>query len=102
LCPVRNLCPSAFRVGRKSMRMPRIEPSRDGLPNRLYRGRIVELLRKRRNNRALSRILLGKRVKENFSRRDLPWLQGLLRSLQRDGLVALHAGSPHTRVSLAE
>jgi len=102
LCPVQKLCPSAFKLSRTSRRVSRLEPSRDGVPNRLYRGRIVELLRKRRRNRALSSALLGKQVKENFTSRDLPWLYGLLKALQRDGLIALRTGSPQTLVSLAE
>ena len=31
---------------------------------------------------------LGRRVREGFSDEDLPWLHGVVESLQRDGLAA--------------
>lgn len=57
-----------------------------GLPDRIYRGRIIELLRGR-DWPALEIDGLGEGVKEGFSSEDRAWLVGLLQRLERDGLV---------------
>lgn len=83
-CPLRTLCPSAYRITARRTGARRIEPGRDGLPNRIYRGRIVELLRSS-GVREIGTV--GKRVKPGFSSRDRRWLLGLLAGLERDGLI---------------
>ncbi len=52
-CPVNTLCRSAFQFSARSNRHPakggtKAEPSHDGIPRRVYRGRIVEILRNHR------------------------------------------------------
>ena len=56
---------------------------------RYYRGRIVRALAR---NGGLTPARLGRQVKEGFDQTDLPWLQKLLRELERDGLVVLDRG----------
>jgi len=51
--------------------------------NRYYRGRILRLLQ--RNGKPLS--TLGKQLKDNFSKKDVPWLLGLIAQLEKDRLV---------------
>jgi A/G-specific adenine glycosylase len=55
--------------------------------SRYYRGRIVERLRQREGNGGMGVEELGVAIKEGFARQDAPWLEGLLRGLERDGLV---------------
>lgn len=55
--------------------------------NRYYRGRIVDLLRQLPTQERISLDALGPRIKPDFSSQDLPWLQKIVSSLMRDGLV---------------
>ncbi len=86
-CPLQSVCASAFAV------IPQItaakkEPSHRSVPNRLWRGRCVELLRSAAKHRMklwdLEHALLGE---SNES--DRQWLATLLTKLERDGLVSL-------------
>lgn len=70
---------------------PKGEPSRGKIPNRIYRGRIVEALRSA--PRGLTAASLGKSVCTDWSaREDRAWLEGILRGLVRDTLVSVKAG----------
>ena len=102
-CPVARGCSSRTSMLRAAVHPLRREASLDGVPNRIYRGRIIQEL-SRSNGRARTRAdILGRRIYPRFTRRHDRWLSGLLASLQRDGLVVLHGnGSLSTRhVSLA-
>ena len=100
VCPVRAVCPSAFivkpTVGKKANR----EPSREGIPNRIYRGRIVETLRRLPHQRALTIAQLGPRIKKSFSQQDKRWLHELLQRLEKDGLVKMKIGPRALSISL--
>lgn len=85
-CPVNSVCRSAGRLGAPLKKGKRAEPSFHGIPNRVYRGRIVEILRGRRIIAVTS---LGKLLRPAFSRSDKRWLNSLLAALQNDGLVRL-------------
>ncbi len=102
VCPVSKLCPSAFKTERRRPQISKQEPGRDGLANRIYRGRIVETLRNLKNKRTIASERLGRQIKERFTRRDTRWLFGLLRALENDGVVTLRNGSSTLKVSLAE
>ncbi len=102
ICPVKRYCPSAFRINGKIAKPAKREPARDGIPNRIYRGRIVEVLRNLKGNRALSLSTLGKRIKSNYRLRDSAWLRKLLQQLERDRLVSLTNGSSAFLVRLAK
>lgn len=102
-CPVARTCSSRASMLQVAVRPLRREPSLDGVPNRIYRGRIIQEL-SRSNRRGRTRAdVLGRRIYPRFTHRHDRWLSGLLASLQRDGLVVLHGdGSLSTRhVSLA-
>lgn len=87
-CPVATLCPSSFRVERRVPGRKKVEPGREGIPNRLYRGKVVEVLRNLHGGRFLSFSQLALKVKPNYTLRDRRWLHGILSGLERDGLVA--------------
>lgn len=89
VCPISNYCPSAFKNHKVDRQQKLPEPSRDGVPNRIYRGRIVDVLRNSGPNRFISLNRIGRQIKGSFSTRDEGWLSGLVRDLEQDGLVTL-------------
>lgn len=100
-CPVASQCRSRGTMVRTSSRRSSREPTFDGLPNRIYRGRVVEYLRKRRtlcSARAVARV-----VRPAFTPTHASWFIALLKGLERDGLIRLYGnGTFRTmRVSLA-
>jgi A/G-specific adenine glycosylase len=102
-CPVSITCKSAFVFdGRKAgKRKAKHEPSYGGIPNRLYRGRIVEVLRNINGQGKIGLHELGRRIKTPFKTSEEAWLDSLLRGLEKDGLVRIHRRSPSgVRVSL--
>ncbi|MFN0156450.1 MAG: A/G-specific adenine glycosylase [Bacteroidota bacterium] len=99
-CPVGHLCASRGRVKPARRTMVRPEPSLDGIPNRIYRGRIIEELRRNGGTRSLAANVLGKKIKTEGND---AWLWTLLQGLQRDGIIVTRGtGSlAQRRVSLA-
>ncbi len=104
-CPLAGECASRLSMerARPGVRVEgkKSEPGLRGVPNRIYRGRIVEALRGSR--RGLFAGALGKEIREDFSVEDLPWLAHILEGLERDGLVRVRCpgASAGTRVILA-
>ncbi|MBI3112781.1 MAG: A/G-specific adenine glycosylase [Ignavibacteriales bacterium] len=101
-CPVTAFCPSAFRIKKRSPGTKKVEPGREGIPNRLYRGKVVEVLRNVNGRRFLSFSHLAKQVKPNYGERDKRWLRGILHGLERDGLIATKRRGSTLLVSLPE
>ena len=96
-CPVRGMCRSAG-VLRPSNRPARREPSLEGVPDRLYRGRVVDLLRARAGHAWVSIDLVGKSILGEFRREQKSWLMRLIHRLERDGLVLVRrTGAPSCR-----
>jgi A/G-specific adenine glycosylase len=87
-CPISQACPSAHQITRGTVRRKKQETGRDGIPNRIYRGRIIEYLRHRTNGRGVSVSTIARAVKTNYTTKDETWLGGLIRGLERDGLLA--------------
>lgn len=101
LCPLSRSCPSSFRV-KPTRSVVRREPGQDGIPNRIYRGRVIELLRNLNGTRFISAKAVGKSIKSTYTRRDRIWLSRLLGSLEEDGLVALRKKRQDIFISFAE
>ncbi len=101
-CPVSGICPSAFRVRTVRTDGSKTEPFRDGLPDRIYRGRIVEYLRQHPRGSHAPVQKLGPRIKQPFSPRDTAWLMRLLGNLERDGLIQVKRSQRGTFVSLPQ
>jgi A/G-specific adenine glycosylase len=100
-CPVGEICTS-----RKRMRMAfssghRGKPSRPGIPNRIYRGRIIDALRFSRPGLTMAQI--GSRIFPGPSHNGRSRLRTLISSLRKDGLVRVHGRLDRTgtRVRLA-
>jgi A/G-specific adenine glycosylase len=96
-CPVAMLCPSAFRIQKQNSALTRTEPLRNGLPNRIYRGRIVDVLRNSPRRKFIPATRLGNQIKDSYSTQDDAWLLRLMKSLEKDGLIVMR----YTRAGIA-
>ena len=105
LCPASAHC-DAQRTGALTLEGSRAESSRTQREQRFgsqapflgstryYRGRIVAALRVIGPDQALDFTELGPALKEDFGDDDLPWLDGLVAGLERDGLAVRAFGTP--------
>lgn len=92
-CPVSSVCRSAARLTQGAPAAPRRpEPSHRGIPRRIWRGRIIEVLRGLNGRGSISARDLGNAVEAGSGRKDLAWLAGVVRGLEADGLVLTHSG----------
>jgi len=87
LCPAETWCASRNSMAHTSLRRRKSEAGIDGVPNRIYRGRVIEHLRLRR--RSVRADILANRVHPRFSRRHVAWFTRLLAGLEKDGLLRL-------------
>ena len=99
LCPLVKLCPSAHQVRGRKPGPGKSERGRDGIPNRIYRGRTIQALRELRTRETMTFFALARKIKPDFKSVDRRWFASLLRDLQKDGLIHLRAGN---RISLPE
>jgi len=90
LCPLAVRCSSVRSMSDGPRTKQRREPGLKGMPDRIARGRIVEVLRDARRGRTA--MALGKLIHPGFSPRHTRWLGTLLEGLERDGLVRLSRG----------
>lgn len=91
-CPVNNVCVSCSRMKIANRNVIRREPSMDGIPNRVYRGKIVETLRYHHGRRRLSPNAIGRTIHPRYSLKYRTWLEKLLSGLQKDGLIVMAKG----------
>ncbi|MBI2428170.1 MAG: A/G-specific adenine glycosylase [Ignavibacteriales bacterium] len=84
-CPVSAHCASAFSklFLQRENKVRKNEPSRKGIPRRLYRGRILKLL----HNTALSAGEAAFHLWKDPTGRDIDWIDNVLRQMEHDGLV---------------
>lgn len=90
-CPLKGLCRSYPRI-LKMKTLPRQKQARRervdafGVPNRIYRGRVIESLRA--GSLSEARLDgLGRKIREAYGVSDRPWLENVLKGLEKDGLV---------------
>jgi A/G-specific adenine glycosylase len=88
-CPAASLCASSGTMAGHTAPRTKREPSFNGIPNRIYRGRVVEILRKSGERSGVPVSRLGSDLHSGFRPSDFHWLRSLLASLERDGLVRL-------------
>ena len=70
------------------------------IPNRIFRGRIVEFVR-RNEGKEISKMELGKGVKKDYTPEDEEWLLGLCEKLKREGLLDYTLDRENLTVNLA-
>ena len=96
-CPLSGLCPSCGIMEPAKRGAPAVRET----PRRIYRGRVVELLRHARGHRiTLSK--LGPLLREDYDTAMEPWLRGVVASLEKDGLVRFLPLASAGTVELAE
>jgi len=86
-CPVADLCRSRRTMERGNHRAARREPSWNGVPGRIFRGRIVEALREGREEVSV-RTLRSLLTTDGRVPPDR-WLSYVLAGLQKDGVIRL-------------
>lgn len=102
MCPVQSYCPSAFKATRIGTKRLKQEPKRNGIPHRIYRGRIVEALRNLNGKKSLTAAEIGNKVKPSFGNGDKQWLSSLLKGLEQDGLILLKKKPAGLSISLPD
>jgi A/G-specific adenine glycosylase len=85
-CPVAKACRSAFRLA-EAVPSRVSEPSHRGKPNRIWRGRIIELLRGLPSNQAIDLTQLKIQLFPTQEESDGPWLDRIVTALERDELI---------------
>jgi A/G-specific adenine glycosylase len=101
-CPLGNDCLSSGRL--QAVRQPHVPMVRE-TPRRIYRGKVVEMLRRSRGHTLPASEILHGMYGE--SERNAEHLRDVLKTLERDGLITLrpadeHASLERISVSLAE
>jgi len=99
-CPVASSCRSRTRMGTVRAPHEKKEPSLYGVPDRVYRGRIINCLRALKDGQTVSLENLGTSILPHFTHRNEAWLRRLLTKLEREGLVRLRTRGTKTRASL--
>ena len=89
-CPLGGICASRKKMTQAKRGTRKAGSGLHGVPGRIYRGRIVEALRRKESG--LRAGTLGKEINPEFSVHDLPWLESLLAGLERDGLIRVRRG----------
>jgi len=91
-CPVSRFCASVGSMKMPASYVPKREPSFKGIPNRIHRGRIIELLRNTGRGRSIRVARLGSGLQAGFRQDNMDWLRSVLAGLERDGLVRISRG----------
>ncbi len=103
-CPVEQYC-SSQQLGRMKTER-RISSTKEkrwyGLPNRIWRGKIVEALRNVNGQGSITLHQLGKTIKPGFTRNETIWLESLVKQLSKDGIAQLFKSNKTLNVALAE
>jgi A/G-specific adenine glycosylase len=98
-CPIKRYCPSAFKI-----RTPKKSNTRKNhramIPNRIYRGRIVALLRTMSRRQSIESNRLLQTIRPEAKNQDHKWFSLILTGLQRDGLIHIHSQKTKNFVSL--
>ncbi|MBI1807213.1 MAG: A/G-specific adenine glycosylase [Ignavibacteria bacterium] len=103
-CPIASICSSrhlhklGVMNGRQAHQAKKMEPRYNGIPHRIWRGRIVEALRNMSSESSFSLVRLGHIIKSDFSKRELPWLSRLIDGLVRDGIA--HTSKHRSTISV--
>lgn len=100
-CPIGPICKSK---GLQSARVrdqiaTKHEPMHDGIPRRIWRGRIVEELRRAASGQTLTLAELSHRLGGNGANHE--WLESILMRLDRDGMIHIRRRGRSFRVGLA-
>ena len=101
LCPVARLCASKNSMTRVVPSTRNRSSTGDVTPNRIYRGRIIEVLRRHTRRQHLSTDTLGRAIHPRYGKTRRRWLESLLTGLEKDGLIKRSTMGRWRRISLA-
>ncbi len=88
-CPVSEVCHSRARMKSTVQTTSSKEAHYRGLPVRIRRGHIIERLRNIPDGASVSIHGIAAQLFDPHVPEDVPWLEGVLRTLEKDGLVQL-------------
>jgi A/G-specific adenine glycosylase len=91
-CPIAQFCRSQKYLQKAVLLKPthaprKSEPSYRGIPTRIHRGRIIEVLRRLPEGKWIGIQTLTRRVFEQPASDDVRWVEKFAEALERDGLV---------------
>jgi A/G-specific adenine glycosylase len=99
-CPVSEICRSRTRMKLTGNTPAAKEALYRGLPVRIRRGHIIEKLRNIPDGASLSLHGMAKKLFDPPAPEDFRWLEGVLRTLEKDGLVKLKRRGTTVRAAL--
>ena len=103
-CPVAQHCASRkllSRTGVPQKRKIKREPHYNGIPRRIWRGKIVEVLRNVNGRGYIEMNDIGTAINPDFNRKELPWLCSIVDALVNDGIAEVKSVRSKTIVMLA-
>ena len=98
-CPLKQHCPSAFQI-HKPKKSHTGKNHRAMIPNRMYRGRIVALLRTLSRRQSIESNRLFQMIQPEARSRNQKRFSLILIGLQRDGLIEIHSKKAKRFISL--
>lgn len=98
VCPLQRFCGSAFTVKRPKKFTSK--KRQKVLPDRIYRGRIISVLRTLTHHQSIETHRLAIMVKTEFQSSEKKWFESLLNGLRRDGLIHIRRRQKKFMVSL--
>jgi A/G-specific adenine glycosylase len=100
-CPLRQNCPSAFRFDAAPKRNRKRSSARR-VPDRIFRGRIVSILRSLKPGTSIEFDALEKGISAHAEERNRHWFRALVAGLQHDGLLRINRRRKRIFLSLPE
>jgi A/G-specific adenine glycosylase len=102
-CPLSNLCVARPTIQTSLASLPRggRNTGRYEGSNRYYRGRVLAVLREAPGEGITLREL-AERLREDLREEELPWLRGVVESLEKDGLARLWAAKDYPQAVAEE
>src|SRR5271169_2567248 len=103
-CPVAQHCASQRLLnvsGSRQTRKTKREPHYNGTPRRIWRGKVVEVLRNVNGRGHIEIREMGLAIKPDFNKKELPWLRSIVDVLVTDGIAEMKSVRSKTIVMLA-
>lgn len=89
MCPTSSICASAHRMT-EGVRIRKAEPMFRNEPQRIWRGRAVEVLRTKPHGASITvRALFKATTRTVATEEEMKWFRDLIRKIARDGLIVL-------------
>jgi A/G-specific adenine glycosylase len=100
-CPLQRYCQSAFQIP-QSKKSKKSKDRGSSTPKRIYRGRVVTVLRTLGQREFIDSYRLLTMIRSQDQERNMKWFLILLSELRRDGLIQMHLHKNKILVSLPQ